>query len=459
MTAQMVLEFDTPEWRQVRDHKLREWVQDESALAWFLDFCHVCEIFDDMADQDKPISKADIATALFASLVEMPTNPFFTNHRQVLAGVIITGINAVVGRERVGADGICGRYEVCRDGGHHQGVLPAGLLHGAAGGDHLPDRWPRPDAEGQPRCEALLPERVLRGVRPEAGCAEGAAGRPSCGSSGVVSHEAHRTCKMSGGGGGSGGDQGASAEERALYGTQADIAREQWDEYKRLGVPIQEGLAAEASAPISESEYATNIGRAGADVDQAYDQAGTQFRSSLGRYGLNPGSGRFASGLRSLSLGRAASKAGAMTGARGALQFRRDRLRHGVLAGLQGQAGQAQQGLASAAAGYGGIAQRAQRKCAGLTAAATFFSDPRVKDACTVGKLDSGIPIHIFRYKDRQSGFGQVLGTGLTAAIPFLFSDRRVKDDMGTVGKLDSGGIPIHIFRYKDVCRPMPKRR
>ena len=94
MNAQMVLEFDTPEWRLVRDEKLRAWVQDESALAWFLDFCHVCEVFDDMADQDKPISQADIATALFASLVEMPTNLFFTNHRQVLAGVIITGINA-----------------------------------------------------------------------------------------------------------------------------------------------------------------------------------------------------------------------------------------------------------------------------------------------------------------------------------------------------------------------------
>ena len=34
-------------------------------------------------------------------------------------------------------------------------------------------------------------------------------------------------------------------------------------------------------------------------------------------------------------------------------------------------------------------------------AAAMFFSDPRVKDDIgTVGKLDSGIPIHIFRYKD-----------------------------------------------------------
>ena len=94
---------------------------------------------------------------------------------------------------------------------------------------------------------------------------------------------------MSGGGGGGGSPgSGPSEEERALYQTQADISREQWDEYKTLGRPIQRQLASEALAPISESEYATNIGRAGADVDQAYDQAGTEFRSSLGRYGLNP---------------------------------------------------------------------------------------------------------------------------------------------------------------------------
>ena len=216
---------------------------------------------------------------------------------------------------------------------------------------------------------------------------------------------------MSGGGGGGGGK--ASKEERELYKTQADIARGQWDEYKELGSPIQGQLAAQAAAPISESEYATNIGRAGADVDQSYDQATTEFRSNLGRYGLNPGSGRFASGLRSLSLGRAASKAGAQTGARMGLQDRRDRLRFGVLAGLQGQAGQAQQGLASAAGGYGRIAQRAQEARGG-----------------------------------RQAAFGSLVGTGLTAAA-IGFSDPRLKDDMGTVGKLDSG-IPVHIFRYKD---------
>ena len=101
-----------------------------------------------------------------------------------------------------------------------------------------------------------------------------------------------------------------------------------------------------------------------------------------------------------------------MTGARGALQSRRDRLRFGVLAGLQGQAGQAQQGLASAAGGFGSIVRpcAARRRTVSresaligtdITAAAMMFSDPRVKDDMgTVGKLDSGIPVHIFRYKD-----------------------------------------------------------
>ena len=204
---------------------------------------------------------------------------------------------------------------------------------------------------------------------------------------------------MSGGGGGSSPAPAApqaSGEERALYSTQAEIAREQWDEYKRLGVPIQESLAAEASAPISESEYATNIGRAGADVDQAYDQAGTEFRSSLGRYGLNPGSGRFASGLRSLSLGRAASKAGAMTGARGALQSRRDRLRHGVLAGLQGQAGQAQAGPRV----RGGRLRGHRQPCAASASPARSKREA----------------------PSTSSGFGSLLGTGLMAAATF-FSD------------------------------------
>ena len=421
MTAQMVLEFDTPEWRQVRDHKLREWVQDESALAWFLDFCHVCEFFDDMADQDKPISKADVATALFAALVEMPTNSFFTNHRQVLAGVIITGINAWLDANELEKTEYPAETKFVQREDAIKAFclrdwymeLLAVIIYLTAG----PDQMRKVSLEAR---RFFQNESFVEYVR-KLGAQKASATCPR--------QRGRRTCKMSGGGGGSSPAPAApqaSSEERALYSSQAEIAREQWDEYKRLGVPIQESLAAEASAPISESEYATNIGRAGADVDQAYDKAGTEFRSSLGRYGLNPGSGRFASGLRSLALGRAADKSGAMTGARGALQHRRDRLRHGVLAGLQGQAGQAQQGLASAAGGYGGIVNRAQQ------------AQARAQQA---------------RGQSPRSGYRPVCwAPAWWRQQQCIFSDPRLKDDMGTVGKLDSG-IPVHIFRYKDSPR------
>ena len=94
MARQMTLEFDTPEWRQVRDHKLREWVQDENALAWFLDFAQVCEVIDDLIDRDKAVPDTDISGLLFSTLIEMPLNAFFNAHKSVLCGIIVTGINS-----------------------------------------------------------------------------------------------------------------------------------------------------------------------------------------------------------------------------------------------------------------------------------------------------------------------------------------------------------------------------
>ena len=228
---------------------------------------------------------------------------------------------------------------------------------------------------------------------------------------------------MSGGGGGRApapAPAGPSPAESRLLGTQEEISRSLWEQYKQYGSPILSQLSGEATKPISEGAYAAETGRAGADVDQAYDRATTEFRGQLGRYGLNPGSGRFAGGLRSLALGRAADRAGAMSGARRNLRDRRRQLQFGTLSALSGQSGQALSGLSSAAGGYGAIANR---------------------DARAYGAAQQ-------RRGDRQSGLGALVGTGLTAAATF-FSDRRLKDDMGTVGKLDSG-IPVHIFRYKD---------
>ena len=132
---------------------------------------------------------------------------------------------------------------------------------------------------------------------------------------------------MSGGGG---SPKGPSSEEKGLWKTQTDIGRGLWESYREHGEPILADLSAEARGPVSRELLASRASAAGADVDQSYDAAETEFRSELGRYGMNPASGRYAGGLRSLALGRAASKAGAMTGARVtyARRARQEALRH-----------------------------------------------------------------------------------------------------------------------------------
>lgn len=88
------LTWDTPEWRIARDKKLREWVQDDHAVSFFLDLSHFVEVYDDLVDQDKPISASDINSALFSVLCYMPSNPFFLQHRLTLTPIIFTNINA-----------------------------------------------------------------------------------------------------------------------------------------------------------------------------------------------------------------------------------------------------------------------------------------------------------------------------------------------------------------------------
>jgi hypothetical protein len=88
------LAFDTPEWQKLRDEKLREWVGDPAAIAFFLAFCDACELFDDITDNDKPAEKSHINRVLFSLLTELPLNQFFEQWKRQLIPVIVTGINA-----------------------------------------------------------------------------------------------------------------------------------------------------------------------------------------------------------------------------------------------------------------------------------------------------------------------------------------------------------------------------
>ena len=86
--------WDSAAWREQRDAKLFEWLQNADAVRFFLDMSHFVEIFDDLVDQDVPVSKQDLANAVFCALYHIPANPFFHAHRVTLLPIVFTCTNA-----------------------------------------------------------------------------------------------------------------------------------------------------------------------------------------------------------------------------------------------------------------------------------------------------------------------------------------------------------------------------
>lgn len=86
--------FDTEEWRALRNEKLWEWIGDEHAIAFIVQFFDFCEVIDDLWDGDKLVTKDDLTRILFVALTELPLNPFFDSFKGQLVPVMITGINA-----------------------------------------------------------------------------------------------------------------------------------------------------------------------------------------------------------------------------------------------------------------------------------------------------------------------------------------------------------------------------
>ena len=94
-------QFDTEEWRELRDAKLYEWLQDEAAVDYVVSVSDLCEVFDDLIDGDKEVTPADIHRTLFAALVDLPANPFFHRHTSALVPVHLTGIAAWIDANRL----------------------------------------------------------------------------------------------------------------------------------------------------------------------------------------------------------------------------------------------------------------------------------------------------------------------------------------------------------------------
>ena len=138
----------------------------------------------------------------------------------------------------------------------------------------------------------------------------------------------------------------ALADAMAATGWQSDIAKEQWNKYKELYLPLEEKRVASATEDLEQmdalkpqlyNEARRNLtlytpiedamiadaqkgvtpeeltGRVSADVNQAFDKADAIQQRNLTRMGINPNSGRYAAlGERTNNL-RALAEAGGRT--------------------------------------------------------------------------------------------------------------------------------------------------
>ncbi|WP_019558468.1 hypothetical protein [Thioalkalivibrio sp. ALE12] len=95
------MEFDSEGWRQERNRRLHEWVQNEDAVRFILDWADACELFDDIVDRDKEIPEEHAVRVLFNVFTELPINPFFDRFKYQLIPLLVTGINAWLDANRL----------------------------------------------------------------------------------------------------------------------------------------------------------------------------------------------------------------------------------------------------------------------------------------------------------------------------------------------------------------------
>ena len=131
--------------------------------------------------------------------------------------------------------------------------------------------------------------------------------------------------------------RGPSKEERDLWKEQTEasremrrLGREQWDMYREHyetiarprmleGLAQLRGLSKEVENWASPGRLAMQEDAASDRVRTAYDNERRGLVNTLGRYGMNPGDGRFAGALRSLAMGSAQQQAGARNATRTAI--------------------------------------------------------------------------------------------------------------------------------------------
>ncbi len=75
----------------LKDHFVNQLDLPDAVIDWLLDLWEVIQVFDDIEDK-APVDYASAMPALWAALVSMPSNPFFSAHAAALQSAVATAI-------------------------------------------------------------------------------------------------------------------------------------------------------------------------------------------------------------------------------------------------------------------------------------------------------------------------------------------------------------------------------
>lgn len=252
----------------------------------------------------------------------------------------------------------------------------------------------------------------------------------------------------------------ASMDSQEKLGKLYDINAEQMnlahERYKQYGIPAEERYYKMVDQYSEPEEFERQATAAKGDVGQAIaNQQGTMMRK-LSSLGIDPTSPGAVSAMGDMALGGAALEAAAMNRARnGARQLGMQLTADAANFGRGGQSGILQFGAGAQgnATGAFGIANQAlgtgmqagNGVLAGYNTAMQGYNNI-MDNYAKLGAAD------IQANAQSSDPFGSLMGGAfgmlMGGAKPWIFSDRRLKENLVPIGKLNNG-ITVYIFNYK----------
>lgn len=140
--------------------------------------------------------------------------------------------------------------------------------------------------------------------------------------------------------------QNASADAATQ---QAEIAREQYEDWRQDFLPLQRQIVGEAKDAGGAQDQAIAAEAAAGDVNSQFNKARTGLSDRLASYGIDPSQGKYAANFSDMGLAEAATSAGAQTRARTTAIDRGRAMRMDVYNAGKGTPSSSMAGLGSAA--------------------------------------------------------------------------------------------------------------